>query len=417
MVLCYIDSDRKNTARRKVDAMSKLLCVFFVLSLLFSANCVQNNFDEDELCSNLSTADKDELNEKIEANEKLISALELKLQNVETEETYPNLETAEEAHFGNADLDGDNELQTTQELQRKVLYLQKELEEKEKNMAEKLINVIGLQEALKEKQIKVDDLQKKLEEKEIQVEDLQTKLDEKQFNVMDLQEGLEEKQIKVDDLQKEFEQKQVLLDQCQMARDCLATYVTNLYPNGKQLLVNQMINVANVQLPVQLMNEYPYTSPWIMVVKRFDNSIDFNRGWEELKNGIGSLAGEFFIGLQRLHLLTKSYRCELRVYIETSAYYYNAFYDNFVIGSEDEGYMLRELGNYSGNAGDCLRSNQNSMFITSDRNDNFSCASRKGPWWHWRCTNCNLFSNDPMWNSIKPTKRIYMMIRPTSANL
>lgn len=377
MVLCYIDSDRKNPAGRKVDAMSKLLCVFFVLSLLFSANCVQNNFDEDELCSNLSTANKDELNEKIEANEKMISDLELKLQNVETQETYysPNLESAEEAHFGNADLDGDNELQTTQELQRKVLYLQKELEEKEKNMAEKLINVIGLQEALKEKQIKVDDLQK------------------------------------------EFEQKQVLLDQCQMARDCLATYVTNLYPNGKQLLVNQMINVANVQLPVQLMNEYPYTSPWIMVVKRFDNSIDFNRGWEELKNGIGSLAGEFFIGLQRLHLLTKSYRCELRVYIETSAYYYNAFYDNFVIGSEDEGYMLHELGNYSGNAGDCLRSNQYSMFITSDRNDNFSCASRKGPWWHWRCTNCNLFSNDPMWNSIKPTKRIYMMIRPTCANL
>lgn len=372
--------------------MSKLLCLFIVYSLIFSINGTQNNSDEDEFCSNLSAANKNYLNEEIEANEKMISDLELKLQqlqNVETQATYysQNLEAGGGTHSESAYPDGGNEFQTTTQLQREVQNLQKRLQEKE-------IQVEDLQRNLETEQFRVNEL---LVEKEIQVEQLQRS----QNTVMSLQ--------------KELEEKQVLLDLCQLIRKCLAGHLPYLNSNDNELSVNQTINIAGVQLQVQLVNRYPYNSPWIVVLQRFDKSVNFNRGWKELKNGIGSVEGEYFIGLQNLHLLTKLYRCELRVYMKHIYNVYNAYYDNFVIGSEDEGYVLKKLGEYSGNAGNCLISSQNTMFTTLDRGDNYSFTSRNIPW--WGCTDCNLFSNDPFWNDIQPRNSIYMMIRPISPYL
>lgn len=228
-------------------------------------------------------------------------------------------------------------------------------------------------------------------------------------------EQLQRSQNTVMSLQKELEEKQDLLDLCQMIRKCLAGHLPYLNSNDNELSVNQIINIAGVQLHVQLVNQYPYNSPWIVVLQRFDKSVNFNRGWKDLKNGIGSVEGEYFIGLQNLHLLTKSYRCELRVYMKDINNVYNAYYDNFVIGSEDEGYVLKKLGKYTGNAGNWLISSQNAMFTTLDRGNNYSCTSRNIPWWGG--TDCNLFSNDPFWNDIQPRNSIYMMIRPISPYL
>ncbi|KAH8334684.1 hypothetical protein KR059_013000, partial [Drosophila kikkawai] len=97
---------------------------------------------------------------------------------------------------------------------------------------------------------------------------------------------------------------------------------------------------------------------WIVILRRFDGSVDF---FKDLSNSVGELSGEFWIGLQSIHKLTSSIRHELYIQLEdfdgVTAY---ARYDNFVVGKNEEGYVLRSLGAYSGNANDALRSHVNS---------------------------------------------------------
>ena len=84
-----------------------------------------------------------------------------------------------------------------------------------------------------------------------------------------------------------------------------------------------------------------------MFQKRLDGSVDFYRGWADYKRGFGNLNGEFWLGLDKIHRLTKSNN-RLRVDLEDitgkTAY---AEYDMFAVTNEATKYKLI-LGNYSG---------------------------------------------------------------------
>ena len=43
---------------------------------------------------------------------------------------------------------------------------------------------------------------------------------------------------------------------------------------------------------------------WLVVQRRKDGSVSFNRGWVEYEEGVGDLNGEFWYGLIPLHCLT-----------------------------------------------------------------------------------------------------------------
>jgi len=81
--------------------------------------------------------------------------------------------------------------------------------------------------------------------------------------------------------------------------------------------------------------------------KRLDGSIDFYLDWNEYKRGFGHVSGEFWLGLDKIHRLTKE-RSRLRVDLEDfdgeTAY---AEYDLFAVGDEESKYKL-SIGNYSG---------------------------------------------------------------------
>ena len=84
-----------------------------------------------------------------------------------------------------------------------------------------------------------------------------------------------------------------------------------------------------------------------MFQKRLDGSVDFYRGWADYKRGFGNLNGEFWLGLDKIHLLTKT-KSKLRVDLEdTTGKAAYAEYDMFAVTSEKAIYKL-SLGTYSG---------------------------------------------------------------------
>ena len=52
---------------------------------------------------------------------------------------------------------------------------------------------------------------------------------------------------------------------------------------------------------------------WLVVQRRRDGSVDFNRGWVDYEDGFGSLTGEFWYGLRPLHYLTNQGQWEMRI--------------------------------------------------------------------------------------------------------
>lgn len=136
---------------------------------------------------------------------------------------------------------------------------------------------------------------------------------------------------------------------------------------------------------------------WIVIAYRFDGSEEFNRDWQAYKSGFGALNSEFFIGLDKLHVLTNNGDHELLIIMRSkSGEERFALYDQFSIGSETEKYLLYVLGAYRGDAGDSLRYHAGKKFTTFDQDNDDNgqnCArTHAGAWWYGReCFESNLF--------------------------
>ncbi|XP_078368569.1 microfibril-associated glycoprotein 4-like [Oculina patagonica] len=132
---------------------------------------------------------------------------------------------------------------------------------------------------------------------------------------------------------------------------------------------------------------------WTVFQKRRDGLVDFYRGWDDYKRGFGNLNGEFWLGLDKIHRLTKE-KSRLRVELEDfngkTAY---AEYSFFGVASEGSKYKLN-IGTYSGTAGDSLTNHRGYAFSTKDRDNDVgsvNCAQRcKGAWWYSNCVASNL---------------------------
>lgn len=130
---------------------------------------------------------------------------------------------------------------------------------------------------------------------------------------------------------------------------------------------------------------------WIVIQRRLDANENFNRGWDEYRSGFGELAGSFFLGLEKLHLLTASRPHELYIYLKNSedeARY--AHYDNFAIGDASEQYKLKSLTYQNGTAGDALTDHLGTKFSTHDVDNDLSSIFNCGEqflsgWWFTSC--------------------------------
>ncbi|XP_044317549.1 fibrinogen-like protein 1 isoform X2 [Drosophila rhopaloa] len=128
-------------------------------------------------------------------------------------------------------------------------------------------------------------------------------------------------------------------------------------------------------------------SNWMVIQRRIDGNLLFNRfDQSEYDNGFGDLKKEFWVGFEVLHQLTNMGRFELYIQVvdfdDVTAY---ARYDHFVVGSKAEGYIIRSLGAYSGNAGDALKSLKNKKV------GYWRCQNHTSfQWWYSDQMKCNL---------------------------
>ena len=139
---------------------------------------------------------------------------------------------------------------------------------------------------------------------------------------------------------------------------------------------------------------------WLVVQRRQDGSVDFNRGWVDYEDGFGSLTGEFWYGLRPLHCLTNQGQWELlRIdYTLTDGTKGYLSYSSFKIGPASSNYILSISGFKGTSSSDPFSTfhQLNGMpFTTKDQdNDRWSrdnCAvnfagGNAGGWWYNACS-------------------------------
>ena len=130
---------------------------------------------------------------------------------------------------------------------------------------------------------------------------------------------------------------------------------------------------------------------WLVIHQKLNNVTNFNVTWAEYKAGFGTPAGNYWLGLEKMHQLTSTGTYKIRFELQSGMnnLWFSAEYDTFWIDAETHGYALHVSG-YSGDAGDSLHYTGKSMlnyhdgmqFSTWDRDNDRSallnCASKYG---------------------------------------
>ena len=117
---------------------------------------------------------------------------------------------------------------------------------------------------------------------------------------------------------------------------------------------------------------------YIVIQRRYSGIVNFYTNWNDYEKGFGSLTGEYWLGLKKLHRLTANGDWILRIELED--YYGNATYaeyTNFSVGDASIYYRL-SLGEYRGIAGDSLKYYADAAFSTYDQDHdktNSNCAA------------------------------------------
>ena len=136
---------------------------------------------------------------------------------------------------------------------------------------------------------------------------------------------------------------------------------------------------------------------WLVVQRRKDGSVDFNRGWVDYEEGFGNLTGELWYGLHPLHCLTNQGQWKLRIdFTFTNGTKSYLSYNKFAVGPANTQYQL-SISGFTGITTDPFTSTYNihgMKFTTKDRDNDLwdkNCAvhnngGNAGGWWYNQCS-------------------------------
>ena len=141
---------------------------------------------------------------------------------------------------------------------------------------------------------------------------------------------------------------------------------------------------------------------WLVVQRRQDGSVDFNRTWMEYEDGFGTLTGEFWYGLKALHCLTSQGGWEMRMDIKLdNGTNIILQYEQFKVASAKDKYRLT-VGEFQGTTADLMATHNGMNFTTTDSDNDLShinCALGYGPnrptggWWYRSCWGYGIVPN------------------------
>ena len=156
--------------------------------------------------------------------------------------------------------------------------------------------------------------------------------------------------------------------------------------------------------PFEVYCQFDQEGLWTIIQKRVDGTVDFHRSWIEYKNGFGLMDSSFWLGNDKIHVLTQQKQMKLRIQItDWDGVTRYADYKFFRVGDESNKYVL-SYSQYSGTAGDALGDyHEDTVFSTFDfDNDDArseACAEEHGGgWWFNDCDHANLngyYNYDP----------------------
>lgn len=131
---------------------------------------------------------------------------------------------------------------------------------------------------------------------------------------------------------------------------------------------------------------------WTVIQRRVSGGTSFYRNWEDYVTGFGDIEGSHWIGLEKIHRLTKS---GTQIYFDLQNYddsHDFAHYKVFTVHEAVTGYKMNvDPFGYDGTLGELFSYHDNNKFSTYDRdNDKSSSNCCKdsldgGGWWYNSC--------------------------------
>ncbi|XP_028328910.1 angiopoietin-related protein 4 [Gouania willdenowi] len=150
---------------------------------------------------------------------------------------------------------------------------------------------------------------------------------------------------------------------------------------------------------------------WTVIQRRQDGSVDFDQLWQAYVKGFGSMTGEFWLGLEKIHHIAKAGDYILNIKLSDWNNDLATVHLPFQLGGEDTKYSLRtqkvdplsplemSLGTDTTTALPFSTRDQD-----NDRKNDFNCAKHlSGGWWFSSCGHSNL--NGRYFQSPPPKQR------------
>uniref|UniRef100_A0A8C6WSN7 Si:ch211-157b11.8 n=1 Tax=Neogobius melanostomus TaxID=47308 RepID=A0A8C6WSN7_9GOBI len=165
-------------------------------------------------------------------------------------------------------------------------------------------------------------------------------------------------------------------------KDCAEIYSLGIKENGIYTIQPDLHGPAKCDMEAA-------GGGWTVIQARHDGSVDFNRTWQEYREGFGTLYALTSTGQHQLRIELEDWHHQKR----------EATYNNFKVASEAQRFRLTAR-EYSGDAGNALSyskryNHDGRSFSTSDRdNDRYAggnCGQYYGAgWWFDACLAANL---------------------------
>ena len=180
---------------------------------------------------------------------------------------------------------------------------------------------------------------------------------------------------------------------------------------------------------VRVYCEFNDAGSWMVIQRRVDGTVSFDRNWHDYSEGFGDLDHNFWLGNDYLHYFTSQDVYKLRIEMTSlNNELWESEYVFFQVDDETTNYMLH-VGGYQGNGTDALKYSNKMPFSTQDKDNDVSsthCAKfYTAGWWYKHCHYCNLngrytvgivwFNQDfDEWVQMQSTK---MMIQRVNATM